>query len=55
MLAGRVDRMAEDLDAARGSLQAMDAFARAETAVVLPAHDAESVRRCTEREPYPAR
>jgi hypothetical protein len=32
----------------------MDAFARVETAVVLPAHDAQSGRRCSEREPYPA-
>ncbi len=54
MLAGRVDRMAEDADAARVSLRAMDAFARAETAVVLPSHDAHSVRRCEEREPYAA-
>lgn len=54
LLAGRVDRMAEDGDAARNSLRAMDAFARAERAVVLPTHDAQSVRRCEEREPYPA-
>ncbi len=55
MLAGRVDRMAEDLGAARKSLQALDAFARAESAVVLPAHDARSVERLELREPYPAR
>jgi len=54
MVAGRVDRMAEDVDAAGVTLRAMDAFARAESAVVLPSHDAESIRRCVEREPYPA-
>jgi N-acyl homoserine lactone hydrolase len=54
LLAGRVDRMAEDVDAAEGSLRAMAAFALAESAVVAPSHDRESVRRCAEREPYPA-
>lgn len=54
MLAGRVDRCAEDPDAARTSLRALDTFARSEAAVVLPAHDLHSVRRLELREPYPA-
>lgn len=54
MRAGRVDRMAEDPEAARDSLRAPETFARVETAVVLPSHDEHSVRRCAEREPYPA-
>lgn len=53
LVAGRVDRMAEDADAAGKTLHAMDAFARAESAVVLPSHDADSIRRCAEREAYP--
>lgn len=55
MLAGRVDRMAEDVDAARRSVRAMDRFAREQAAIVLPAHDAHSLRRCAEGERYPQR
>lgn len=54
MLAGRIDRCAEDLDAARTTLRALDQFARAESAVVLPAHDVRSVERLAQRERYPA-
>jgi N-acyl homoserine lactone hydrolase len=55
LLAGRVDRVAEDLVAARHSLRALDIFARGESAVVLPAHDLRSVERLELREPYPPR
>jgi len=38
--------------AARYALRALDAFARTEMALVL--HDEHSVRRCAQRELYPA-